>query len=124
MAHLETGSMVTGLRLHAELAYVATLDAGVLVLDVLEPAAPIELGVLAPGLWAPAIALGGERLFVTAPGEDLHVYGLEDPARPELLRRHPGVGGHALAVAGEHLYVAAGLWGEECPLLRIFALGP
>lgn len=94
--------------------YLAAGRAGLLVVDVADPAAPRLVGALRVGELASSIALLPGRAVVGSTGESagLHVIDITLPASPRLLGSASTYGSpEAVAVQGGTAYVAGGLLG-------------
>ncbi|GAB4423241.1 MAG: hypothetical protein OHK0015_00610 [Chloroflexi bacterium OHK40] len=120
-ARLILGGPVHDVALSGGLAYVAAGPAGLVVVDVRNPAAPRLLGTLRAGEIAASVAVAGGRavLGTTGAGAGLSVIDVADPTRPRLIGRAATYGSPAdLVVAGSSAYVAGGLFGG----LEIFDL--
>ena len=87
-------------------AAVASGTAGLLVVDVSDPRAPVVAAPIAPGGRFAGVAMWGERLFVAGAGA-LRVFDLADPGQPALIAGSE-LGGEVGAVAvGEELVFVA-----------------
>jgi hypothetical protein len=93
-------------------AYVATVDAGVTVIDITQPSAPVDLAeTFAAGGAAIAVACLGERVFVGTGRGGVDEYALSDTSAPTAHIDRHGIGlaarGAALLVAAENQGAAA-----------------
>jgi hypothetical protein len=80
---LPDGMEPTDLEVVGTLAYVADAHAGLAVLDISDPAAPVQIGRLETPGHARAIALGSDGLGYIADSEcGLRVINLQDPTHP------------------------------------------
>ncbi len=100
----------------AVFAFLASSLRGVVVADVTDPTAPVEVTVFpvppagVPALNVHTLFIEGDRLYV--PGAGLQIFDVSDPAAPELLGAfiHPSVGTlggfvHDLSVRDEVVYL-------------------
>ena len=91
-------------------AYVADTTAGLWVVDVRDPAHPVQVARDTSPKIAYSLALKGSRLFVgDAGGEDLWLYDISDPVQPRVVwSKHVGGAWVDLLVLGDVLYAAGG----------------
>ena len=95
-----------------DLAYVASDPSGLSVLDVSNPAAPIELGAIDTPGQANGVAVAGEMAYVADGYAGLRAIDVSNPAAPRELGAvgNPGYA-NDVAVVGGFAYVAAQLSG-------------
>jgi hypothetical protein len=121
IAGLSLPDMVQDIALAGSLAYVATGNGGLQVVDLANPAVPVLRSSLAlPGL-PNHVLIVGSLAYVASAGLEggLLVLDLADPARPTLRSRTPVYGSATgVTVANGRAYVAAGYGGG----LQIFDL--
>jgi len=102
---IEVGSLATGswafdVAVAGSIAFVATGSAGLVTIDLADPAAPRLIGTLpVPNGDSVAVAASGNRAFVAAGRAGLQVVDVTDHASPRLVQ--------ALAALGDGLGVAA-----------------
>jgi hypothetical protein len=88
--------------------YVYAAAGGLHVFDVGDPSRPTEVGTLAIPGQPQAIAVDGERVYLSGAGVGLFILSVADPAHPRQLGADLQAGGNAIAVAGNYLYSAPG----------------
>ncbi|MGH2537124.1 MAG: LVIVD repeat-containing protein [Candidatus Promineifilaceae bacterium] len=94
------------------IAYIATFDEGLVVVDVSEPAAPAVLSVLPLPDSANAVVLAGSTAFVATDSAGLQVVDVSDPAQPAVIGAFDTPGAAAgMTLAGGLLYLADGVSG-------------
>ncbi len=94
-----------------DLAYVAD-KAGMKIVDISTPAAPVVLGAWdSPGKTY-GVAVSGDYAYVTDSPDGVYVIDVSDPARPRQIAQFdtPGLA-HAVTVSGSYAYVADGFSG-------------
>jgi hypothetical protein len=98
-----------GFAVAGDTVYLAAQDGGLAIVDVSDPAAPTELGILdfGPGRLAYRVAVGGDSVvFVGLRGNGWAVVDVSDPASPIEVFDEPLVAGQDVAWADDVLYVA------------------
>jgi len=96
---------VVDVALNGDLAYVVVESEGIHVLDITDPALPSYLNLFEQD--ATGCVLQGGNLMVSAGAFGLMVYGLTDPANPELLFNHDTTDqAMALTVELDRVYLA------------------
>lgn len=94
--------------LRGGLAYVADGAGGLRVLDVSDPALPVQLGAITFGDYAMKLRLEGDVAYVAAYGAGLQVVDVSDPAAPASLGSYAAPGTcYDLDVKGDLLYLCA-----------------
>ncbi|MFN2245107.1 MAG: LVIVD repeat-containing protein, partial [Anaerolineae bacterium] len=90
------------------LAYVAAGDAGLRVVDVSDPAAPVEIGFLDTAGYAWDVAVAGSHAYIADGAGGLRVVNMLDPAHPaeQGAYEDPAMEGMGVAVAGGYAYLA------------------
>jgi hypothetical protein len=90
-------------------AYVADGSAGLSVVDVSEPATPVEVGSCDTPGYTWDVAIAGSYAYVADEGSGLRVVDVSDPAAPVEVGscETPGFS-HSVAVVGDYAYVADG----------------
>ena len=90
-------------------AYVADGGDGLRIIDVSDPASPVEAGFYDTGDWVEGVAVSGAYAYVADLDDGLRVIDVSDPASPV------GVGGYdtggravGVVVSGTYAYVADG----------------
>ena len=103
-------SMVQSLVAAGRYVYVATGFHGLRVIDVINPAAPVEVGFFTkPGAWIRDVAMVGHTIYAISSG-GLSVLDVTNPIAPVEIGNCaiPGPdGGVAVAAAGQTVYVAS-----------------
>lgn len=82
VAERQTGYFAMGLALRGQTGYLALNRGGLAVLDLSNPANPVEIGPRRGGFNAYALARWQDRLALAVLGEGLRVYDLADPSNP------------------------------------------
>jgi hypothetical protein len=99
-------------------AYVAVGDAGLLVIDVSDPANPRRVGGYDTPGNALGVAVSGNYAYVADYNAGLQVLDVSDPANPRRVGGYDTPGGvSGVAISGNYAYVADGGWGLQ--ILRI-----
>ena len=99
--------VLESLEVHGDYAYVAAGSAGLRIIDVSDPAAPVEVGFaeLLYQVWDVAVA--GDHAYVANALGGLRVLSVSDPAHPVEVGYANSVDyGNEVAVAGGYVYVA------------------
>lgn len=111
---LSTKSVIYGIALAGNYAYLANYDRGLRVVDRTNPAAMVAVDSIAISGLAEAVAVAGSYLYLAAGEAGLHIFSLADPAHPALVGtcNTPGYA-RGLAVSGNYAYVADGLYGLQ-----------
>ncbi len=100
-----SGPEVHGVAARDRLAFVANGEAGVVVIDLTDPTAPMRAATIPVVGTAQDVAVAGDRLLVAAGSAGLRVLDLTDPEIPELgFVALPG-GARAVAVRGDFAFV-------------------
>ena len=98
--------VVRGVRLRDHYAFVAAGDGHLRILDVTDPAQPVEIAALEEYQAAMALALDGDRLYVADNAQGLWIVDVADPQQPRTLGSlalgQPAAG---LAVSGSYVYL-------------------
>jgi hypothetical protein len=92
------------------IAYLASYQRGLDVVDVSDPARPSSLGSYAISITAGAVRLQvvGQRLYL-AQEQGLSIFDISTPAEPKLLGSYaPPLGAYDLQVAGDYAFLAGG----------------
>jgi len=101
--------------------YVTTLIGGLLVVDVSDPAAPVQVAQVARPGYSARLLRDGNRLYLHRLGAGIDVFSLADPAQPVLVATLPPHGyavpyyWGAMALREDVLWVAhgeAGIYGQ------------
>lgn len=96
---------------------VVNAPAAARIIDVADPIAPVEIGIINIPLPVSDVAISGGIVFFTGPTLGLAVYDLLDPTNPTLLFQENVAMSEAISVAGEYAYVTdRGLDGGETSL--------
>jgi len=103
MGGYATGGIAWNLAIRDGLVYLADLNAGVVVVDVSNPAEPQRVGGYAVG--ALGIALQGTYAYVACGGNGVHVLDITDPTSPRRVGSCAVPGAYAIAVSGDSAYV-------------------
>ena len=100
--------LVRGVAVAGSYAYVADgLNGGLRVINVMNPAAPVEVGAV-PG-YADGVAVAGSHAYVTDAGSGLRMINVANPAAPVEAGAIDTPGSaQGVAVAGSYAYVADG----------------
>jgi hypothetical protein len=93
------------LTVNGNLAYVAAFDAGLRIIDVTNPANPIEAGFFDTGL-AVDVTVSGNYAYVASGGDGLRIIDVSNPANPIQVGSYGSRGfANGVAVSGIHAYV-------------------
>jgi hypothetical protein len=93
-------------------AYVATVEAGLQVIDVRDPANPVRVGGYDTAGYALGVAVAGDYAYMADGWGGLQVMDVSDPANPVRVGGYDTAGNaYGVAVAGNLVYVADGEWG-------------
>ncbi|MDI6694884.1 MAG: hypothetical protein QME21_07560 [Anaerolineales bacterium] len=77
--------VVRGVVVQGNIAYVAAGKGGLRVLDVSQPAAPVEIGALTGFQWAMGLVVDQGRAYIADNASGLWIVEVSDPSRPRLL---------------------------------------
>ncbi len=104
----QIGGTATAVVVQGNYAYVASGASGLRVVNVADPAHPVEVGALPTPGSADAVTIAGNLVYVAASFGGLPIVDVSDPAHPVQvgLFRTPGGQTRAVAVAGTFAYVA------------------
>lgn len=90
---------------------ISPFEAGLWVIDVLNPAAPVEVGYIDLVQDGFDIAVAGQYAFVTARFQGLRVINISNPQNPVEVGAYQNGDLHSLTVAGGYAYVSdSGVW--------------
>jgi hypothetical protein len=119
---LDTSGTASGVTVVGTLAYVADGEAGLVIVDIANPAAPVRLGGFDTGGAAWSVAVSGTVAYVADGGAGLEIIDVTNPAAPVRLCRYDTVRGgtgaaRGVAVVGTRAYVA--VWDKGLEILDI-----
>ena len=112
-------------------AYVADSDSGVRIIDVSNPAVPIEVGFNSTGVYAVGVAVSGTHVYIAQHDLGFRILDVSDPAAPVEVGFRDTLGlTRAVVVSGDLAYVANGHSGlsiidvsnPAAPTLRVASL--
>ncbi len=105
-----TDGDAAGFAVEGDLAYVAARSAGVYVVDISDPAAPVELGQydFPSGNLAFDVSLAGDRLAVALRGNGWALLDVSDVAQVSLLASDDSANAHDVELSGNVLFFADG----------------
>ena len=120
----DTPGNAYGVAVAGSYAYVTNRYYGLRVIDVSNPAAPVEVGFVYTRDAASGVAVAGSYAYVADRGAGLLVIDVSDPAAPSWVGIVDTPGdAYGVAVAGSYAYVADGIAGLEILLSCIFQDG-
>ena len=97
----------TDVQVDGNLAYIAAGNAGLVIYDFSDPAAPRRLGGYDTKEWASGIALSGNLVFLACGAEGVHIVDVSNPAAPVRVGRFESSRyANSIAVVGSYAYVA------------------
>ncbi len=115
LASLPTGDVIRGLAIDGHIAYVAAGAAGLRIVSLAHPSAPVEISALPQVVPATAVALGDGYAYVGTLTGEITAVDISEPANPVVthqfqlateLAPEPQIVN--LTISGSHAYVAAG----------------
>lgn len=109
---VDTPGTATGVSIANGLALIADREDGLVIIDVSDLVAPIEIGSLDTPGTALGVAVNGDYAYVADGAMGLLVINVSDPANPVLVGACDTMGlSRAVAVDSAYAYVAEGGWG-------------
>ncbi len=115
LASLPTGDVVRGLAVAGSIAYVAAGAAGLRIVSLADPSAPVEISALPRVAPATAVTLGEGYAYVGTSSGEIAAVDISEPAYPVVTHRIQLASDLApepqvvnLTISGSHAYVAAG----------------
>ena len=103
----DTLGSARGVAIAGDYAYVIDGDAGLVVVDISDPAAPVWAGYYDTPGWANGVAIAGDYAYVACDDAGLVVVDISDPTAPVWAGGYDTpYRAHALAIAGDHAYLA------------------
>lgn len=107
IANLPTPSWAYGIDVQGRYAYVAVASEGMVVIDILNPALPSQVGHVDANSISEGVTVNGNYAYLAAGGEGLRVINISNPANPDEVGFYNTAGGaRAVAVQGNYAYVA------------------
>jgi hypothetical protein len=115
LASLPIGDVVRGLAVDGRIAYIAAGAAGLRIVSLADPSAPVEISALPQVAPATAVALGEGFAYVGTSTGEITAIDISEPANPVITQQielatefapEPEVVN--LSINGSHAYVAAG----------------
>jgi hypothetical protein len=100
---------VLRLRVSGDRVYAACCEAGLQIIDVSNPAAPISVGGCETPDFADGVALSGGYAYMSDEGSGLRVIDVSDPSSPTTVGHWDFDAAEDVAVSGNYAYVA-GNW--------------
>lgn len=113
LADFDTPGRAMDVALLGDAVLVADGSAGLRVVDLANPAAPVEIGSLPRVVagFATVVAVEGTRAYLGESGGGVSVIDVSDPTAPVRLSNRAGLGHpRDLAPAGDHLFVSTNLF--------------
>ncbi len=107
IGHIQT-KVARDIAVQGNIAYLADGEAGLKVIDVSDPARPVQLGQHDSPFFHSAIVAQDNRVYVAGGLGGLEIYRVSDPRRPKLIWRHEFSEVRGLEVDRDYLYFADG----------------
>ena len=116
VGRIQFGNPVEGtgqIIVRGDYAYVVTIPGGIHILDVTDPASPIDLGMRCGGVRITALKIVGDRIYLARGGTtgvgDIEIWQITDPLQPQLLGTyHVGNYIRDLDACNQRLYACTG----------------
>lgn len=86
-------------------AYVAINSSGLSIIDISNPARPVQVGVFDPDNDVVGVAVVSNRAFVQVGGIGMVIVDVSDPQSPKAVGRYGDVWTHVLTIIGSYAYV-------------------
>jgi hypothetical protein len=87
-------------------AYLAVSDEGLRIINIANPATPVEMGSYSISGRTWALAIVGDRAYLSDVDDGLHIVNVADPAHPTRVGFHYQPGILNMAIVGDYAYLA------------------
>jgi len=97
---------VSAVVVSGDYAYIAANSAGLRIVDISDPANPMEVGIYSTENWTIGLAVGGDYAYLADGG--FRVVDVSDPANPVDVYHNPYSNARDVAVAGDYAHILEG----------------